>query len=62
MVDTTNVQNPLAFSKASNEGGTAQQHKGQVFIGAATAAKLIFSQACSTILFGRRTGPFQDKS
>src|ERR1035437_114766 len=43
MVDTTNVQNPLAFGKASNEGGTAQQHKSQVFIGAAQAAILIFS-------------------
>lgn len=47
MVDTTNVQDPLAFGKFSNEGGTAQQHKNQVFIGATQMAGFILSQARS---------------
>jgi len=62
MVDTTNVQYPLAFGKAGNEGGKAHQHKSQVLIGAAQAAILIFSQASSLILFGLRAKLSQDKS
>ena len=62
MVYATDVQDPLAFGKSSHERGSAQQHKYQVFIGAAQAATLTLSHARSPALISRWSAVMQTKT